>query len=259
MTKSPKLTTLLAVGAIGMGAAFVAAPAVAHDKANESPSKSEEAAKGGSHDTDKAERRAARRAERVSRKRGHKAFRREMGKTRRMSRHVMRHCEIAPDRLLTTETSPKLNLIKQLIDLKVAEGDISQAEADAVFEYRQTRVTLKTAGKMAKYAPMLKLFGVTTRKELRDAAETAGGKRGLMDSKGISKMDYRAAKREGMIDRYQVIVDLCNSGSGMPAEEKPVDEEKPSDVSPESGESDDDTPKDDHSESDDSNSEKSQS
>jgi len=235
MSTSRKLTTFLAVGAIGLGSGFVAAPAFSHNKADDAPSKSDEAAKGGAHDADKAERRAARRAERVSRKRGNRAFRREMRTTRRMSRHVMRHCEIAPERLLTTETSRRLDLIRQLLDLRVADGDISQEHSNAIFEYRQMRVTLRTAAKAAKYAPMMKLFGVSTRKELRDAVRAAGGKRALMKNTGISKMDYRAAKREGMIDRFQVVVDLCNSGSGMPDKAKPG--EAPKDELPANGES----------------------
>ncbi|MDH3724501.1 MAG: hypothetical protein OER93_01975 [Thermoleophilia bacterium] len=224
MSKRRRLTAFLAVGAIGAGAAL-AGPALGHDPKSESGSHNgEKAAENGSVDPAKAERRAAKRAERMARRANRRAFRREVRKVGRMARRSMKHCHIAPDRLLTSETSKHLGLIKQIIDLHVEEGDLSPERAEMKYARWQQQVTVRTAMRTARWAPVLELFGVDSRKALRDMKEQAGGWRELLEAKDLSRKELWTAKREGMIDRWQVVVDLCNSGMDG---EKPADGEEP--------------------------------
>jgi len=237
MSKRRRLTAFIAVGAIGAGAAL-AGPAVAHDPKSGSDH-GEKASENGSKDTAKAERRAAKRAERMARRASHRAFRREMRKIGRHSRRAMRHCHIAPDRLLTAENSKHLGLIRQIIDVHVQEGDLSAERAEMKYARWQKRVTMRTAMKTARWAPVLELFGAADRKALRDMKDAAGSWRELRKSKGVSRMDMRSARREGKLDRWQAVIDLCTSGmdgekpgtekpgEGDPNGEKPAEGETP--------------------------------
>ncbi len=227
MSQRRRLTAMIAVGAIGAGAAL-AGPALAHDPKSGSDH-GEKAAENGSKDTAKAERRAAKRAERMARRASHRAFGREMRRMGRNSRKALRHCHIAPDRMLTSENSKHLGLIKQIIDVHVQEGDLSPERAEMKYARWQKKVTIRTAMKTARSAPVLELFGAADRRALRGMKDAAGGWRELRESKGVSRMDMRAAKREGKLDRWQAVIDLCTSGDGMekPAEEEPAKGEKP--------------------------------
>ena len=224
MSKRRRLTAMVAVGAIGAGA-VLAGPAVAHDAKAENGG--EEAVEETTpKSAEKAERRAARKAERMARRASKRAYRSEMRKVRRMAIRSMRHCHIAEDRLLTADDNKLLALLQGVLAERVKGGELSQERADMKWARWQKRVTVKVAMKTARWAPVLELFGAKDRKELRTMLRAKKGMRSVMKANDISRRDLRDAVREGKLDRWQAVIDLCTSGAPE-TEKPPAEKEKP--------------------------------
>lgn len=132
-----------------------------------------------------------------------------------------RHCDIAPDRLLSAADHPRLERLADRLDEAVLAEDLTQEEADRLFAFFQKKVTLKVARQTARSAPVLALFAVPDRDAFREAIEAAGGLRELMAAKGIAVEDVRAARREGRAAARETVRELCASGLAAEDDEKP--------------------------------------
>jgi hypothetical protein len=205
------MTTALAAVAIG-GGAILAGPAIAHDgkHAGKTGERSESTA--GKHSG-----------------KGHagewRSERRAMKKLRREARRALRTCDVADGLKLGVADSTLLALIREVLDEKLAEGEIDQQRADAKWNRFVTMVTVRVRSKEARWAPVLALFGAESPRALRDLAEGAGGFRDLMKAKDVSRVELKTAKRAGKVASYSTIVDLCTSGDEE--EKAPAPEPQP--------------------------------
>jgi len=209
MTTTRRLTALTAVGAMALGAA-IAAPALAQDGKPAPHSGTKEVAKG-----DKTSGKDAR-AER-------RAYRMELRKTKRKARRALRHCTIAPEKLIPVEDSKLLTRLKSRFDAKVESGDWAEKKAEVKLARVQKRITVRAAMKTARWSPRLELFGAESRKDLGKMLRKAKGMRSLMKAKGVTRADLQAAKRKGTLAQYTAVITYCTSGE-KPAPEKPAKE-----------------------------------
>lgn len=218
MTKTRRLSALLAVGAVGLGAAL-AAPASAHETAqNANDESSAVVAQVGSVTISgiSKEGTASRGAARTERR----ADSTKLRKAKREARRAMRRCEISPDKLTAIGQSKRLTRLKQRFDRKVDSGEWTAQKAERKLARIQKGITIRSAMKAARWRPMLELFGAEARKDLGKMLRKAKGMRSLMEQKGVSRAELRAAKRAGKIARYEAVVGLCASVK------EPVDEPK---------------------------------
>jgi hypothetical protein len=216
MTKTRRFSAFLAVGALGLGAAL-AAPASAHETAHGANDESSAVVAhvgpisiSGISKEGTASRGAAR-AER-------RAYRMKLRRAKREARRAIRRCEISPDKLTAVEQSKLLTRLKQRFDRKVDSGEWTAQKAERKLARVQKGITIRSAMKAAHWRPMLELFGADARKDLGKMLRKAKGMRSLMEQKGVSRADLRAAKWAGKIARYEAIVGLCTSVK------EPVDE-----------------------------------
>lgn len=121
-------------------------------------------------------------------------------------------CEIATDKLLTAENNSGLQRLKERLDERVADGDITQERADRVFARRQKMITIRVEKRSALIQPTLTLFGVDSRADLRQAVKDAGGMAELLESKNLDRSDVRDARRQGRQDARAAVRELCSSG-----------------------------------------------
>lgn len=122
-------------------------------------------------------------------------------------------CEIADDELLTTENNDRLEALKERLDERVSDGDMTRERADRVFARRQKMITIKVERRTALVQPLLTLFDADSKKALREAVKDAGGMRALLDAKNLDRSDLRAARREGRQDARAAVRELCSSGA----------------------------------------------
>lgn len=122
----------------------------------------------------------------------------------------LRHCEIADEQLLTTETSAALKRRAARLAERVEEGELTQARADRILERMAVRLTVGTARKDARMEPVLALLDMTGA-EYRAAVKEKGLRRTLKDA-GVSVRDWIGARREGRVDAREAVRELCRSG-----------------------------------------------
>ncbi len=222
MTKIRRLTALTAVGAIALGAAL-AAPAFAQEEQHSPETDKKEVSNGDKKEVAKGDKKSGKdaRAER-------RAYRVELRKTKRQARRALRHCKIAPEKLISVEDSKLLTKLKSRFDAKVDADDWTEQKAKKKLYRVQKRITVRAAMKTARWSPRLELFGAESRKDLGRMIRKADGVRSLMKAKGVTRADLQAAKLEGKLAQYKAVITLCASGE-EPAEEKPAEEdpEKP--------------------------------
>ncbi|MDH3227723.1 MAG: hypothetical protein OEM67_11630 [Thermoleophilia bacterium] len=210
MTKTRRLSAFLAVGAVGLGA-VLAAPASAQETAHGANHESSAViaqvgsvsisgiSKEGtaSHGATPAERRADSA---------------KLRRAKREARRAIRRCEISPDKLTAVEQSKLLTDLKQRFDRKVDSGEWTAQKAERRLARIQKGITIRSAMEAGRWRPMLELFGADARRDLGKMLRKAKGMRSLMEQKGVSRAELRAAKRAGKIARYKAVVALCASG-----------------------------------------------
>lgn len=117
-------------------------------------------------------------------------------------------CTVPDAKKLTTETSPALARLDRRLDAAVAKGRITQAQADARFARAVTRLSVAKIVNDARIAPVLALLDMTA-EELRDAREDGTTVGELLEEKGVTRAQYRAAVREGRREAPEAFETLC--------------------------------------------------
>jgi len=130
----------------------------------------------------------------------------------RAFRRAVRHCSLSAGELVTVEKSTRLARVSKRLAERVSKGAITQKRADKRFAAIQKRVTIRTTMLEAKRAPVFNLFGVTTPADFRTALKEAGGLRALIAATdGVTRADFRAARRAGAKAGRTAVISLCKA------------------------------------------------
>jgi hypothetical protein len=128
----------------------------------------------------------------------------------RAFRRAVRHCSLSEGELLTAKTNPRLAKVAARLAEKVKKGEITQERADRRYAWIQKRVTIRVTMLDAKRAPVLELFGVTTPAEFRAKLKEHRGLRRLIKATdGVTRADFRAARRAGAKAGRDAVIALC--------------------------------------------------
>lgn len=205
MKTTRRITVAIAAGALGFGA-FAIGPAAAVDGGS---SESADTSKKSGQTSE----REARKTARMEARKAARAFRIELRKAKRAARAAIKTCTIHPDKLVAVEDSKPLSRLAKNFAAKVEAGEWTQEKADAMLARAQQRVTLRSAMKYGRWAPMLELFGAESRRDLAMMLRKARGMRALMKEKGVSRVELVAAKRAGKVYSYKKVAYYCTSGA----------------------------------------------
>lgn len=107
-----------------------------------------------------------------------------------------RVCTVPDAQKLTVDTSTALKNLDARLKAAVTAGRITQAQADARFARAVTRLSVDKLVNDARMKPVLDLLGMTAQ-ELRDARDDGTTMAELLEEKGISTTDFRAAVTAG--------------------------------------------------------------
>lgn len=124
-------------------------------------------------------------------------------------------CEIAPSKLVAVADSAALTRIETRLTELVNAGKITAERKDRILSRRQKQITIRTTMAGARTAPVLGLLGMTA-EELKTARKNRE-LRDILEAKGITREDLRAARREGRTAARAAVTELCGSGSETPA------------------------------------------